>query len=151
MAFLSKSKKIDLYKLASEERVSVTLDDKIIDLREKITTCTFFKNNEQFEMMDSIVAERKSLEVEAIKEIELEDLCLAEQRAFELEKLKLQAKNLPAFEGNPPQMDSSHMRLDLKTVLPTFIPDKDDISLFLTMFERQMKLLMYLPIFGYHT
>ncbi|GFY46382.1 retrovirus-related Pol polyprotein from transposon 412 [Trichonephila inaurata madagascariensis] len=33
------------------------------------------------------------------------------------------------------------MRLDLKTVLPTFIPDKDDISLFLTMFERQMKLL----------
>ncbi|GFU94757.1 hypothetical protein TNCV_3977281, partial [Trichonephila clavipes] len=98
MAFLSKSKKIDLYKLASEERVSVTLDDKIIDLREKITTCTFFKNNEQFEMMDSIVAERKSLEVEAIKEIELEDLCLAEQRAFELEKLKLQAKNLPAFE-----------------------------------------------------
>ncbi|GFV71168.1 uncharacterized protein TNCV_410511 [Trichonephila clavipes] len=33
------------------------------------------------------------------------------------------------------------MRLDLKTVLPTFIPDKDNISLFLTMFERQMKLL----------
>ncbi|GFT71357.1 SCAN box domain-containing protein [Trichonephila clavipes] len=38
-------------------------------------------------------------------------------------------------------MDSNPMRLDLKTVLPTFIPDKDDISLFLTMFERQMKLL----------
>ncbi|GFY73561.1 uncharacterized protein TNIN_21641 [Trichonephila inaurata madagascariensis] len=38
-------------------------------------------------------------------------------------------------------MDSSPMRLDLKTVLPTFISDKDDISLFLTMFERQMKLL----------
>ncbi|GFY53496.1 uncharacterized protein TNIN_221371 [Trichonephila inaurata madagascariensis] len=33
------------------------------------------------------------------------------------------------------------MKMDLKTVLPTFIPDKDDISLFLTMFERQMKLL----------
>ncbi|GFY26572.1 hypothetical protein TNCV_2879021 [Trichonephila clavipes] len=38
-------------------------------------------------------------------------------------------------------MDSNPMRLDLKTVLPTFIPYKDDISLFLTMFERQMKLL----------
>ncbi|GFW96321.1 retrovirus-related Pol polyprotein from transposon 297 [Trichonephila clavipes] len=38
-------------------------------------------------------------------------------------------------------MDSNLIRLDLKTVLPTFIPDKDDISLFLTMFERQMKLL----------
>ncbi|GFY45452.1 SCAN box domain-containing protein [Trichonephila inaurata madagascariensis] len=38
-------------------------------------------------------------------------------------------------------MDSSPMRLDLKTVSPTFTPDKDDISLFLRMFERQMKLL----------
>ncbi|GFW16729.1 transposon Ty3-I Gag-Pol polyprotein [Trichonephila clavipes] len=75
------------------------------------------------------------------KKIEWEDKCLANQREFELEKLKLEAQNPPAFVGNSPQMDSSPMRLDLKTVLPTFIPDKDDISLFLTMLERQMKLL----------
>ncbi|GFS83725.1 transposon Ty3-I Gag-Pol polyprotein [Trichonephila clavipes] len=143
MAFLSKGKKIDLYNLTSELRVSVTLEDKIIDLREKITSCTFFQNNEQFvkEMLDNIVDERKSLEVEALKKIEREDKCLADQRAFELEKLKLQAQNPPASVGNSSQMDSNPMRLDLKTVLPTFIPDKDDISLFLTMFERQMKLL----------
>ncbi|GFT17795.1 transposon Ty3-I Gag-Pol polyprotein [Trichonephila clavipes] len=152
MAFLSKDKKIDLYNLASELRVSVTLEDKIIDLREKITSCTFFQNNEQFvkEMLDNIVDERKSLEIEAVKKIEREDAlkkiewedkCLADQRAFELEKLKLQAQNPPASVGNSSQMDSNPMRLDLKTVLPTFIPDKDDISLFLTMFERQMKLL----------
>ncbi|GFS88292.1 transposon Ty3-I Gag-Pol polyprotein [Trichonephila clavipes] len=143
MAFLSKGKKIDLYNLASELRVSVTLEDKIIDLREKITSCTFFQNNEHFvkEMLDNIVDERKTLEVEALKKIEWEDKCLADQRAFELEKLKLKAQNLPASVGNSSQMDSNPMRLDLKTVLPTFIPDKDDISLFLTMFERQMKLL----------
>ncbi|GFW88076.1 retrovirus-related Pol polyprotein from transposon 412 [Trichonephila clavipes] len=98
MAFLSKGKKIDLYNLASELRVSVTLEDKIIDLREKITSCTFFQNNEQFvkEMLDNIVDERKSLEVEALKKIEREDKCLADQREFELEKLKLQAQNPPA-------------------------------------------------------
>ncbi|GFU48429.1 transposon Ty3-I Gag-Pol polyprotein [Trichonephila clavipes] len=143
MAFLSKGKKIDLYNLASELRVSVTLEDKIIDLREKITSCTFFQNNEQFvkEMLDNIVDERKSLEIEALKKIEREDKFLADQRAFELEKLKLQAQNPPASVGNSSQMDSNPMRLDLKTVLPTFIPDKDDISLFLTMFERRMKLL----------
>ncbi|GFT92137.1 transposon Ty3-I Gag-Pol polyprotein [Trichonephila clavipes] len=143
MAFLSKGKKIDLYNLASELRVSVTLEDKIMDLREKITSCTFFHNNEQFvkEMLDNIVDERKSFEVEALKIIEWEDKCLADQRVFELEKLKLQAQNPPASVGNSSQMDSNPMRLDLKTVLPTFIPDKDDISLFLTMFERQMKLL----------
>ncbi|GFY53495.1 uncharacterized protein TNIN_221361 [Trichonephila inaurata madagascariensis] len=95
MAFLSKCKKIDLCNLASEPRVSVTLEDKIIDLREKITSCTFFQDNEQFveEMLDNIVDERKSLEVEAIKKIEWEDKCLADKRAFELEKLKLQAQN----------------------------------------------------------
>ncbi|GFT49507.1 retrovirus-related Pol polyprotein from transposon 412 [Trichonephila clavipes] len=143
MAFLSKGKKLDLYNLASELRVSVTLEDKIIDLREKITSCTFFQNNEQFvkEMLDNIVDERKSLEIEALKKVEREDKFLADQRAFELEKLKLQAQNPPASVGNSSQMDSNPMRLDLKTVLPTFIPDKDDISLFLTMFERQMKLL----------
>ncbi|GFY53856.1 transposon Ty3-I Gag-Pol polyprotein [Trichonephila inaurata madagascariensis] len=92
-------------------------------------------------MLNNIIDERKSLEVEALKKIEREDKCLAEQRAFELEKLKLQAQNPPASVGDSPQMDSIPTRLDLKTVLPTFIPDKDDISLFLTMFERQMKLL----------
>ncbi|GFY75242.1 retrovirus-related Pol polyprotein from transposon 412 [Trichonephila inaurata madagascariensis] len=101
MAFLSKGKKIDLYNLASELRVSVTLEDKIIDLREKINSCTFFQDNEQFmkEMLDNIVDERKSLEVEDIKKIEREDKCLADQRAFELEKLKLQAQNPPASVG----------------------------------------------------
>ncbi|GFW11110.1 retrovirus-related Pol polyprotein from transposon 297 [Trichonephila clavipes] len=84
-------------------------------------------------MLDNIVDERKSLEIEALKKIEREDKCLADQRAFELEKLKLQAQNPPASVGNSSQMDSNPMRLDLKTVLPTFIPDKDDISLFLTM------------------
>ncbi|GFW07370.1 uncharacterized protein TNCV_865421 [Trichonephila clavipes] len=117
MAFLSKGKKIDLYNLASELRVSVTLEDKIIDLHEKITSCTFFQNNEQFvkEMLDNIVDERKSLEIEtlkkiereealkkieredALKKIEREDKCLADQRAFELEKLKLQAQKSSSF------------------------------------------------------
>ncbi|GFU19344.1 retrovirus-related Pol polyprotein from transposon 17.6 [Trichonephila clavipes] len=112
MALLSKGKKIDLYTLASELRVSVTLEDKIIDLREKITSCTFFQNNEQFvkEMLDNIVDERKSLEVEALNKIEREDKCLADQIALELEKLKLQAQNPPASVGNSSQMDSNPMR-----------------------------------------
>ncbi|GFW17426.1 hypothetical protein TNCV_3240561 [Trichonephila clavipes] len=86
-------------------------------------------------MLDNIADERKSLEVEALKKIEREDKALADQRAFELKKLKLQAQNPPASIGNFPQMNSSPMRLDLQTVLLTFIPGKDDISLFLTMFE----------------
>ncbi|GFT03318.1 uncharacterized protein TNCV_2984941 [Trichonephila clavipes] len=97
MAFLSKGKKIDLYILACELRVSVTLEDKIIDLREKITSCTFFQNNEQFvkEMLDNIVDERKSLEIEALKKIEREDKCLADQRAFRLSIWELEPRQIP--------------------------------------------------------
>ncbi|GFS74211.1 uncharacterized protein TNCV_1681511 [Trichonephila clavipes] len=96
MAFLSKGKKIYLYNLASELPVSVTLEDKIIELREKITSCTFFQNNEQFvkEMLDNIVDEHKSLEVEALKKIEREDKCLADQRGFELKSLNYKRKIL---------------------------------------------------------
>ncbi|GFU17749.1 uncharacterized protein TNCV_1744951 [Trichonephila clavipes] len=78
-------------------------------------------------MLNNIVDERKLHEVKALKKIEQEDKYQANQKAFELEKLKLQAQNPPASVDNSPQMDSSPMRLDLKVVLPTFIPDKDDI------------------------
>ncbi|GFW30425.1 retrovirus-related Pol polyprotein from transposon 17.6 [Trichonephila clavipes] len=90
MAFLSKGKKIDLYNLASELRVSVTLEDKIIDLREKITSCTFFQNNEQFvkEMLDNIVDERKSLEIEALKKIEREEALKKIEREEALKKIE---------------------------------------------------------------
>ncbi|GFV19361.1 hypothetical protein TNCV_3662941 [Trichonephila clavipes] len=54
-------------------------------------------------MLYNIVEDRKSLEVEAIKKIEWEDKCLAEQRAFELEKLKLQTQNPSAsYFGDKP-------------------------------------------------
>ncbi|GFS53172.1 hypothetical protein TNIN_384391 [Trichonephila inaurata madagascariensis] len=64
------------------------------------------------EMLDNIVDERKSLEVEDIKKIEREDKCLADQRAFELEKLKLQAQNPPASVGNPQFRKSHSLRVE---------------------------------------
>ncbi|GFY37151.1 SCAN box domain-containing protein [Trichonephila inaurata madagascariensis] len=60
-------------------------------------------------MLDSIAEERKSLEVEAIKKIAREDMCLA-SRVFELEKLKLESQNPPESVGNSPQIDSSYRR-----------------------------------------
>ncbi|GFU81422.1 ATP-dependent DNA helicase [Trichonephila clavipes] len=89
-------KKLDLYNLASELRVSVTLEDKIIDLREKITSCTFFQNNEQVvkEMLDNIVDERKSLEIEALKKIEREISALLIREHLSLKSLNYKRKIL---------------------------------------------------------
>ncbi|GFX71140.1 hypothetical protein TNCV_3649051 [Trichonephila clavipes] len=61
-------------------------------------------------MLDNIVDERKSLEIEALKKIEREDKFLADQRAFELEKLKLQAQKSSSFRRNTgnPEFRKSH-------------------------------------------
>ena len=80
-------------------------------------------------MFINIIDERKRLEEEAIKKLENENQRLAEERAFELEKLKLQNPNL----SNDNLIDSNPIRFDLKTVLPEFCPETDDMSLFLTM------------------
>ncbi|GBL53817.1 hypothetical protein AVEN_198863-1, partial [Araneus ventricosus] len=92
MAYLSKGKKIDLFNLASELRIDVTSHDKIIDLHDKITKSTFFKDNEQFvkDTFNNVVDERKKLEEAEVKKVETEKQHLAEERAFELEKLRLQ-------------------------------------------------------------
>ncbi|GBM20240.1 hypothetical protein AVEN_216659-1 [Araneus ventricosus] len=138
MAYLSKGKKIDLFNLASELRIDVTSHDKIIDLHDKITKSTFFKDNEQFvkDAFNNIVDERKKLEEAEVKKVETEKQRLAEERAFELEKLRLQNHNSTAITANASPIDTNPMRFDLKTVLPTFNPDTDDMTLFLTIFER---------------
>ncbi|CAL1296274.1 unnamed protein product [Larinioides sclopetarius] len=138
-----KGKKIDLFNLALELRLDLTSNDKIIDLHDKITKSTFFKNNEQFvkDQFNNIVDERNKLEEAEVKKVESENQRLAEERAFELEKLRLQNQNSTATTANTSPIDSTPTRFDLKTVLPTFNADIDDMSLFLTMFERQMKLL----------
>ncbi|GBN87954.1 hypothetical protein AVEN_128544-1 [Araneus ventricosus] len=137
MAYLSKDKKIYLFNLASELRIDVTSNDKISDLHDKITKSTFFKDNEQFvkDTFNNIVDERKKLEAE-VKKVETEKQRLAEKRAFELEKLRPQNHNSTAINANASPIDTNPTRFDLKTVLPTFNPDTDDMTLFLTMFER---------------
>ncbi|GBM36481.1 hypothetical protein AVEN_249673-1 [Araneus ventricosus] len=97
MAYLSKGKKTDLFNLASELRNDVTSNDKIIDLHDKITKSTFFKDNEQFvkDTFNNIVDERKKLE--EVKKVETEKQRLAEERAFALEKLRLQNHNSTAM------------------------------------------------------
>ncbi|GBM59526.1 hypothetical protein AVEN_24126-1 [Araneus ventricosus] len=130
MAHLSKGKKIDLFNLASELRIDVTSNDKIIDLHDKITKSTFFKDNEQFvkDTFNNIVDERKKLEEAEAKKVETEKQRLAEERAFEFEKLRLQIHNSTAITANASPIDTNPTRFDFKTVLPTFNPDTDDMN-----------------------
>ncbi|GBO16400.1 hypothetical protein AVEN_70384-1 [Araneus ventricosus] len=123
MAYLSKGKKIDLFNLASELRIDVTSNDKIIDLHDKITKSTFFKDNEQFvkDAFNNIVDERKKLEEAEVKKVETEKQRLAEERAFELEKLRLQNHNSTAITANASPIDTGERVLAAADEVVIFI------------------------------
>ncbi|GFY01516.1 uncharacterized protein TNCV_2607031 [Trichonephila clavipes] len=58
-------------------------------------------------------------------------------REFELQKIGLQNETQRVV--NPQTLPQT--KIELKKLLPTFNPEVDNLDLFLTLFERQMKLL----------
>ncbi|GFU27708.1 uncharacterized protein TNCV_516001 [Trichonephila clavipes] len=58
-------------------------------------------------------------------------------REFELQKIRLQNESQRVV--GPQTLPQT--KIELKKLLPTFNPEVDNMDLFLTLFERQMKLL----------
>ncbi|GFV70259.1 retrovirus-related Pol polyprotein from transposon 17.6 [Trichonephila clavipes] len=132
MSFLGKGKKADLIKLAIElgEFESNGEELKIIELRRKILTNDAYKEDPEFVkcIFEGIVSNRIDEENKQ-KEQTL--------REFELQKIRLQKKTQRVV--GPQTL--SQTKIELKKLLPTFNPEVDNMDLFLTLFERQMKLL----------
>ncbi|GFW47678.1 stomatin-like protein 2, mitochondrial [Trichonephila clavipes] len=132
MSFLGKRKKADLIKLAIElgECESNGEELKIIELRTKILTNDAYKEDPEFVkcIFEGIVSNRIDEENKQ-KEQTL--------REFELQKIRLQNET-QRFVG-PQTLPQT--KIELKKLLPTFNPEVDNMDLFLTLFEQQMKLL----------
>ncbi|KFM81048.1 hypothetical protein X975_04546, partial [Stegodyphus mimosarum] len=96
--------------------------------------------NLQKNMLSSIIDERVKAEKEAEVRAEKEavEARLAKEREIELEKFNLQLevnKSMP--KESVSQVDQP--KFDLSRILPKFNPKEDEIGLYLTMFERQLK------------
>ncbi|GFW33343.1 uncharacterized protein TNCV_2795101 [Trichonephila clavipes] len=127
-----KREKADLIKLAIElgECESKGEELKIIELRTKILTNDAYKEDPEFVkcIFEGIVSNRIDEENKQ-KEQTL--------REFELQKIQLQNETQRVVGTQTlPQT-----KIELKKLLPTFNPEVDNMDLFLTLFERQMKLL----------
>nr|XP_042894742.1 uncharacterized protein LOC122268725 [Parasteatoda tepidariorum] len=74
---------------------------------------------------------------------EIEDERIEKARAHELETLKLQleAQKLSSLSQASPVLTADSPKLELKKLIPNFNVKEDDISLFLYLFERQLKFL----------
>ncbi|GFY16472.1 uncharacterized protein TNCV_735011 [Trichonephila clavipes] len=132
MSFLGKGKKTDLIKLAIElgECESNGEELKIIELRTKILTNDAYKEDSEFGkcIFEGIVSNRIDEENKQKEET---------LREFELQKILLQNETQRAV--GPQTLPLT--KIELKKLMPTFNPEVDNMDLFLTLFERQMKLL----------
>ncbi|GFW19855.1 uncharacterized protein TNCV_3561581 [Trichonephila clavipes] len=132
MSFLGIGKKAVLIKLAIElgEFESNGEELNIIELRAKILTNDAYMEDPEFLkcIFEGIVSNRIDEENEQ-KEKTL--------REFELQKKRLQneTQRVVGLQTLP------QTKIELKKLLPTLNPEVDNMDLFLTLFERQMKLL----------
>ncbi|GFX87141.1 transposon Tf2-8 polyprotein [Trichonephila clavipes] len=129
MSFLGKGKKADLIKLAIElgECESNGEELKIIELRTKILTNDAYKEDPEFVkcIFKGIVSNR----------IDAEN----KQKEQTLRKFELQLQNETQRVVGPQTLPQT--KIEFKKLLPTFNLEVDNMDLFLTLLERQMKLL----------
>ncbi|GFX97123.1 uncharacterized protein TNCV_556131 [Trichonephila clavipes] len=138
MSFLGKGKKADLIKLAIElgECESNGEELKIIETRTNILTNDAYKEDPEFVkcifqgIVSNTIDEEKKQKEETLRE-------------FELQKIRLQNETQSVV--GPQTLPQT--KIELKKLLPTFNPEVDNMNLFLTLFEWQMKLL-YCYVFG---
>ncbi|GBM69899.1 hypothetical protein AVEN_167407-1 [Araneus ventricosus] len=129
MAYLGTGRKHDLINLATELRLQVTEGLKVVELKQLITSAESYDEEFTKNLFKSIIDERMAVAAE--KEAE---------RQFELEKSRIEAgvsRNMT--HANSSQEVTDQAKFDLSRILKKFNPKGDEIGLYLTVFERQLK------------
>ncbi|CAL1267106.1 unnamed protein product [Larinioides sclopetarius] len=141
MSFLGKGRKCDLILLAEEMRIQVPADARVCDIRDLI-----MKNkncDEAFlrEHLDTVISERLTKEEQ--EKIAKEEERISRENAFQIEKLRLQveAQKLGQSSTNLSVASNNQPNLQIRNLIPPFDPQADDMSLFINLFQRQMKFL----------
>ncbi|GFY26219.1 transposon Tf2-6 polyprotein [Trichonephila clavipes] len=127
MTYLAKGHRRDLLELA--ETLGITIQDnfKILDIKDAILNSEGYDAEFTSECLNRIISDRKELELRAEREKE-------NQRQFELQKFQIKTNTSTTSDSNMP-------KLELQKLLPIFDPKTTDITIYLNLFERQLKFL----------
>ncbi|GBM47553.1 hypothetical protein AVEN_90265-1 [Araneus ventricosus] len=120
MAFLAKFRKVDLVRLAEEMGLEITSEDRVIDICKKIKNSPDYEEQFAKGQLDVISQERET------------------ERAYELEKLKITSAAETA-SLNSTRSEGSRNRREIKHLMQKFDSQNTEISLYLTLFERQAR------------
>ena len=143
------TRKEDLVNLLIELGESVSSDETIVQLKTKIETTQFFKDNAEMvaDLLNSIVEDRKNKMHNDAQKLELEKVKLAQiEKQLQLETLR--AENQNKTEVIPANADSTTKTVNnlenlLKSVkvLTIPVPDKpENFNLFFQTLERAFKI-----------
>ncbi|GFW39569.1 retrovirus-related Pol polyprotein from transposon 297 [Trichonephila clavipes] len=145
MAFLGRSRKEDLRMLATELGLAPSDILKIIELKDLITNS--YRYDEKFvkDVLSVIVEERTATEKQKAAELEEKQkaVVVAQQREreFELEKMKIQLEMQKLSQAPVTSQQLKNPKLELNRIIPRFNSKEDEMGLYLTIFERQVKFL----------
>ncbi|GBN57850.1 hypothetical protein AVEN_30141-1 [Araneus ventricosus] len=147
MAFLGLARKNDLQVLATDLGVPISDNLKIIQLRNLITSSEKYEEEFVKNLLSSKADEGKMAEQAAEKDKVLTKKEVADnervekKRLFELEKLKIQLELQTISQKEAIAQGIDQPKMDVTRIVPRFNPKEDEIGLYLTIFERQLKFL----------
>ncbi|GFV81760.1 retrovirus-related Pol polyprotein from transposon 17.6 [Trichonephila clavipes] len=145
MAFLGRSRKEDLRMLATELVLAPSDNLKIIELKDLITNSDRYDEEFVKDVLSIIVEERTATEKQKAAELEEKQkaVVVAQQREreFELEKMKIQLEMQKLSQAPVASQQLENPKLELNRIIPRFNSKEDEMSLYLTIFERQVKFL----------
>ncbi|GFW59914.1 CCHC-type domain-containing protein [Trichonephila clavipes] len=146
MAFLRRSRKEDLRMLATELGLAPSDNLKIIELKDLITNSDRYDEEFVKDVLRVIVEERTATEKQKAAELEEKQKAVAvaqqREREFDLEKMKIQLDNLQKLSQAPVTSQQLEIpKLELNRIIPRFNSKEDEMGLYLTIFEHQVKFL----------
>ncbi|GFT05671.1 retrovirus-related Pol polyprotein from transposon 297 [Trichonephila clavipes] len=145
MAFLGRSRKEDLRKLATELGLAPSDNLKIIELKDLITNSDRYDEEFVKYVLSVIVEERTATEKQKAAELQEKQkaVVVAQQRKreFELEKMKIQLEMQKLSQAPVTSQQLEKPKLELNRIIPRFNSKEDEMGLYLTIFERQVKFL----------
>ncbi|GFV86653.1 retrovirus-related Pol polyprotein from transposon 17.6 [Trichonephila clavipes] len=141
MAFLGRSRKEDLRMLGLVPSDNL----KIIELKDLITNSDRYDEDIVKDMLSVIVEERTATEKQKAAELEEKQkaVVVAQQREreFELEKMKIQLEMQKLSQAPVTSQQLEHPKLELNRIILRFNSKEDEMGLYLTIFEHQVKFL----------
>ncbi|GFW51220.1 retrovirus-related Pol polyprotein from transposon 17.6 [Trichonephila clavipes] len=145
MAFLGRSRKEDLRMLATELGLAPSDNLKVIQLKDLITNSDRYDGEFVKDVLSVIVEERTATEKQKAEEMEEKQkaMVLAQQREreFELEKMKIQLEMQKLSQAPVTSQQLENPKIELNRIIPRFNSKEDEMGLYLTIFERQVKFL----------